>query len=376
MKVPSRSGLGAVVADLVRTAPSRSSALAQHIALMPAGPLDSELHQFLDAWAQIDEADLVDWLGPLPSHQTCLHAAVAECFAQRDWSDRARLRPYYDAGLHDPDPAVRDVFLSAGHFLLNEDISHATQLLRDSGVSPAVCANLLAQAANYDGYAWGATLDEANAAVILQFTKHVSLVDHLVQQIVAGVASNFPGLVLDHLSGEHDLWRATNGGIAGLSQTLQPHKHVIAEWLIQTAPSLPRSTRQAVFDLAICTFSTAAAAAVAERLENLSSERILALGEVLEDVASWPQQHPGLSRDLLSRAHELGVIDEIQRAVVAAASSFGRSGSSSKELDELYGSLKSVTDVEDDPALRTAFAVALNDLGNTIRQLRRHRDSE
>ncbi len=309
-QAPSLWGL---INQLAADIPDRVPGIVREILSRPPGGLDTDLRMLLAAWARNDPDSLSEWLGDLTRHRQVVALAVAQCFEQFGWSDIAALRHLHELGTLQDDEATRLAFQQAGAFLLRASPGPYAHQLVASAASPPMCVHLISEACQYQGIEWGASIEEADVVAVLDLIERAGLHEYVVQQVLAGIASRHPFAVLDHLGNQESLWRRTSDVVAGLPEVLENRSPTVAAWLLERAPELDPLARRSVLDVAMPRMGPHVAAELADRVERLSSDELLAVCRSLQDITFWPVHQPFLARAVVVRARSLdvGVVAEV-----------------------------------------------------------------
>lgn len=331
------------------------------IAANEDGPLDDNLDQLLNAWAEHDEPALIDWLATMGEQRLAVRLAVGNAFVNYAWTGRSG--PFIDLyrrGIHDPDSRVRDHFLMGSSRLFVADPAGTSADLLAEGISPYAAVRVLEQACDYDGSSWAPQLDERDAGAVLVLVRHAGWEDYTVQQLVSGIARVHPRLVLDHLLAAHRTGAQLPTDVHGLAATLDDQAEALVEWLSDQARSGDADETSAVVALVMHGgLTTAQANRLDATVSGLDESRLFGLAALLASVHTWPLHHPALARRFLWRAREhgtdtaAGVRGEIATAMQLPA--WGSTNGVSPELESARAAAAACAEAETDAELREDF---------------------
>lgn len=366
--------LGLVRPDLVAWAVAA-------IAAGDAGPLDNNLDQLLNIWAERDESAAIDWLIGMEEQRSEVRLAVGNAFVNYGWTDRGG--PFvevYRRGIQDPDPEVRDRFLMGSHRQLAADPAGTAEALLVGNISPFAATRVLEQACRYDGSSWGPQLAEGDGRAVLELVSHAGWNDYTIQQLVSGIARAHPRLVLDHLLAAN---RAGNLPIQvdGLAAAFDERTDALVSWLVEQAQRSAVEETSAVVGLVMDGgLSGAQAQGLHAAVEGLAGTALLALAALLGTVHTWPLRQPGLARRFLSKAKEFGAESAASvRAEIVSAMYLGSWGGINGEFPELESARAAAAacaEVEPDSELRADFERACAHFERDAAWLRRHNDDD
>lgn len=339
-------------------APASVPALVRAVADLAPGPLDAGLHVLLDAWRGHDEPQLLGWLGDLQQHRPAVPVAGARALDTYAWCEAGHAYvALYEQGVADPRPEVRDEFWSASGALLAADPGTVSQRMVAAAASPLACGASLGRACEHDGRAWGEGLTARDAAPVLHLIDRAGWEGWTSQQVVTGIATGHPLVVLEHLAQADSTSTLPDGDVDRLAGVLDGHGEVLARWLVDRATSPAPPVRDAVVALVLADgLGTTTAAALERLVVGLDGEALARLLAMLEPsggasaLSTWPQQRPGLARAVLRRARTLGA-RSVESATVRLESAMRVwSWSSDGVSDELRQALEvTTTRAEDEP---------------------------
>lgn len=293
----------------------------------PPSVLDLQLDVLLNAWSQHDEPALLEWLTEASTQRPALRLAIARAFDHHGWADRSGdYLAIYRSGWTDSDVDVRRVFLESSHVLVRSTPAREVPLLLAADISPNSATHVLEYASRTDGILWGATLDEPDATAIMMLGRRSGLESWAEQQLVQGIASSQPRLVLDQLDDEASHGERLPHELPGLAEAISDHPDKLAAWMLDRTsnPDVPRG--QAVVALALASgISENQARSIASLLTPADTPTLTALLELLSSTETWPLRQPSLARSFLHRADQLGVV--VSQHVLEAIESATQLGS-------------------------------------------------
>lgn len=331
--------------------------MVRAVAAGEPGPLDDNLDQLLDTWAEHHEPALVDWLAGMKEQRLAVRMAVANAFVNYGWTDRGdHFLELHRRGTEDRDSGVRDRFLMGSSRLLAKDPGDTAAHLLAKHISPFAATRVLEQACAYDGLSWGPQLNERDAEAVLHLASRSGCHDYVVQQLVSGIATAHPRLVLDHLLEAHRTGKLP-ADVDGLAAAFDGQADALATWLIEQAQRGDASEASGVAGLVMDGgLTTAQAQRLHAAIGGLNGDGLLALGALLRDIHTWPLQQPSLARSLIATARGMGTdIAAGVRVQITAATHVGMWTSTdgvSEELNKAHRLAGTSAEVETDPELR------------------------
>ncbi|WP_164983839.1 restriction endonuclease [Cellulomonas endophytica] len=357
-----RLSLWAVWRQLGLVRPSLVPGIVLAIAAGQAGPLDDNLDQLLNCWAEHDEPTLINWLARMEEQRLAVRLAVGNVFANYHWIDRGG--PFVDLyrrGTRDPATEVRDRFLMGSSRLLVADPAKTVGDLLAEGISSFAATRVLEQACHYDGSSWGPQLAERDADAVLNLARRAGWNDYTVQQLVSGIAQVHPRLVLNHLVAAH-----RSGSLPtddhGLGATFDDQGEALIAWMLEQSQQGDVSEASAVVEFVAHGGLTGEQA---QRLrvaaDDMDARELLSLATLLRSIHTWPLRHPELARRFVLKARDLGTDAAGVRAAVADAMHLGIWGwidGVSPELESARAAATECALAEADPELREDFEAA------------------
>ncbi|WP_237720588.1 hypothetical protein [Rhodococcus opacus] len=331
------------------------------LASRPPSVLDNQLNILLNAWSQHDEPRLLTWLTEASTRRPALRLAIARAFDQYGWADRSSdYLAIYRSGWADPDVDVRRVFLESSHVLVRSSPADEIPRLLAADIPPDSATQILEYASGTDGISWAATLDESDATAIMMLGRRSGLESWAEQQLVQGIASSHPGLVLDQLDDENSHGNRLPDELPGLAEAISDHPDIFANWMRDrtSQPDVPRG--QAVVALALATgISETQKNSITSLLGPVDTATVTALLELLSSTEIWPLQQPSLAKSFLQRADQLGqdISQKVLKAIEHASqlgSIFWSNGVSEDVNHALTLATKAAQD-ESDPRLEAIY---------------------
>lgn len=365
------SGLQALLQSMAAAEPGLVGELVAAVASRPQGPLDDGLAVLLGAWAEHDEAKLLDWLDEFSSQREEVRHGVAMACGHYAWTERGdRFLNVVLTGAADVDDGVRNRFLQGSHRLLAKQPAKTVELLLGRDISRFSATHVLQGAADYDGLRWGQSLDEQGVVAVLNLLRRADWNDHTVQETFAGIAMNFPTAVLDHFL-SYDPVEGLPFEVAGLAEAFDHSQSALVRWLIERAREPFKHQTMTITGLTMSSGMTSSqAAAIAEEVENLDSHTLLNLAQLLYDVPIWALQQPLVARELLTKATGLGTeTAEAMRSRLSDAMRVhmvGTENGISEELDQALAVATQAAAAESTDGLRVLYEEAANLIAEQI----------
>jgi hypothetical protein len=358
--------VGHILRAAAYAASHRIPGLIAAIASSPAGPLDSDLVYLITAWLGHDRDGATTWIQDAATYRPEVRHAIAEGFS-RGWVLSPELEAVHRAGITDQDDDVRNQFLQgSGTFIANHP-EHAPHDLLDAGILPASACAALEQAAQYDGLAWGATLNEEAATAVLTLVDHASHAgrDHALNEIIAGIAGNHPTLVLEHLATVENV--PDDDHSHDIATAYRAHATVLAEWL-RDAAQAGRYVAPATGVALSYSVDDKQAAALMAQLDELDATALKTFVDNLSQVDLWPNGQPQLTEALYSRARTLNTATDVRANVRASMTPHFWSGinGESEDLVQAVAQLKRAIEIAADTELLADYDDALSHITETM----------
>jgi len=214
-------------------APELLGAFVTGIASNKPGPLDNALDLIIDRWIRTDPDDAIAWVQhAVRTGRKEVRLAIASGFGRAGWHhDAEAYSTVWTQGLTADDPDVVQAFLrSAGGYLRTNPVEAVDVLLRHD-ISLYGAARVLEDACSYDGRKFGSSLDQKAATALLPLIQRAGLGNYAVQEIVTGIATVHPKLVLAFLAelGQGD--EPLAGNIHELRDAFDQHSETLAAWV-------------------------------------------------------------------------------------------------------------------------------------------------
>jgi hypothetical protein len=351
------------------------------IAAGESGPLDQHLDQVLNVWAEVDETSLLGWLDGLDAQRPGIRLAVGAAFANYGWTDRGpRFVETYMQGTRDPDPDVRDQFHIGSFRILAASPATTASSLVAQNISPFAATRAIVQACSYDGSSWGRQLNSEDAQAVLELARHAAWNEHAVQELVGGIASVHPRLVLDWLVAMHQAGRLPLE-IQGLASAFADQADPLVNWLVESSLADESDSAAIVADLILRGGLTPGQAQrLSMAVDAVEGSVLPALVGLLGPAQLWPLHHPELARSFLSKAKLAG--KDIAKAVRAEIQSamnmvtFGWENDGSPELERARGAAAACAEAEKDPDLRAVFEAARARFENDATWIRQQHEQD
>jgi hypothetical protein len=346
---------------------------AEAIAAMPANVLDDELINLLHGWRSTDEPGLLVWLAALRDQRREVRLGVARAFSVLDWSTTDVFEASLRLGWHDPDDEVKQAFLAASHLRVKRDPSGSIAEMRSSGATDKTLALAISRAAGWNGYAWGASLGEDDAAAVLEVLGASGWDDRDERSITSGIASRDPVRVLDGLLADARAGRKLPSRLRGFSAAVGAGTK-LAEWLLANCTK-PEATLLEVTLLALQDgLSVENAGALTIATESMPGDQVSTLLLVLRHCSLWPVLHPDLAKALIARAEEItdASFDELLGLIRRAMTPdhYGWSNGRSPELDRAYELVRHRRWHETESNYRSMLSDSVEELRRAIERVR------
>jgi hypothetical protein len=347
-----------------RTHPDKAEPLLRALDSGAACPLDDQAAILIEAWADTDQQSLLEWVTPLQGRRPAIRHALGVFLTSRG---KEQLGPEWHevaaAGLTDEDPTVRDSFLLTLHHQLARTPEQAVNVLLAANASSWVCERALDAASERDGTKWGLSLSAKDGSAVLRLIDRIGWNDWTAQHVAAGIATNHPVLVLQHLTGRAQLWRLGYGN--HLVQAFTQQAPAVIEWLLDKVASLSWDQRRDVATVVLGKrLAPEMVNAFLARTPAFSADELSRALQVLGGVGAWPQRAPDLARALLGRARELGCEPTLLEGLAASTGLWSYSGMNgeSEDLNRAIEDATAAAKQETDVALRGLLERAAADL--------------
>lgn len=362
LQISSHLGPWPIYTSIVDQAPDRIAGLVEQIARQP-GPCDERIEVLIGAWLSHNEKAACEWLATLSDQRPAVRSAVSDGFGhhQSNWlTEHPHLLPVYTAGLSDPDLDLRSRYLSNSGPYLKADPATAVPALISAGINDMEATRALESAAQYNGISWGATLSQDDAAAVLALTDYAGYNRGfgVTEGIAAGIAKNYPALVLDHFSTSTNV-PYLDDQQRELAQVFADQAPVFAAWLRDVIADPERQTGRVVGAVVI-KLERSHAAALIPLLSDLDSAELDRLVDALGHADGWALHQPDLTSAIYARARELDVLTELRPRLVAAMQLTFWSGidGESEELNTAHAQAEAAILQATDPDSLADFQIA------------------
>ncbi|MBB2903094.1 hypothetical protein FHR75_003936 [Kineococcus radiotolerans] len=371
----------ALYAALAQARPDLVPGLLKSIAAGDDGPLDRDAHTLVESWRQHDQDAALTWLGSAANLRVGMRRGIAHGWALHLWLEAGpAFWAVFDAGVADPDDAVRETHLLAAFQRFPDQPGRAAHLLLDAAASAPVCLRALQNLQCAEPTQWGADLSQADAMVMLQLLARAGWEDWTSQEIAAGVAASHPVLLLDHLAVLATVTgRQTDSD--SLPAALEANAAQTGAWLLERGPQLTSPQRQQVADAAFPDgLGPAVAAVLAEGMVTADAPCLLAIVDCLQDVSLWPAHQPRLARAMLTRAHQIASspLGELQTYLSDALTPtvYTSSNGASPELQTAHTLCNQLAVTEPDADLKQLFISHRDYLAALMASMQREDEDE
>ncbi|MCY7287396.1 MAG: hypothetical protein LH624_03895, partial [Cryobacterium sp.] len=303
--------------EFEQQAPELLGAFVTGIADNQAGPLDNTLDLISDRWIRTRPDDAIAWVqDAVRTGRKEVRLAIAAGFARAGWHQHAKdFSTVWTQGLTDDDPDVVQAFLrGAGGYLRTNPVEAVDVLLRHD-ISPFGATRVLEDACSYDGRKFGSSLDQETATALRPLIQRAGLAHYVVQEIVTGIATVHPRLVLDFLAelGQGD--EPLPGDIHELGVAFDQHSESLTAWV---GGRLNRDQTDTGHVLAAAVnqhLTEHQATALAQLCDDLTSPELIAFVGCLAQLTLWAVNHPGLAEAVMQRARETDVSEQVLKAI-------------------------------------------------------------
>jgi hypothetical protein len=302
--------------EIDKQAPHLLGQYADFIARGEIGPLDSDLDLITDRWMTHNSREASLWVTQsMDSGRPEVRRAIASCFARFAWHQRGGgVDEFWAKGIADSDDAVVQAFLASSGDMLEAEAGGTVRILLQAGISPAAASQALESACRYDGRSFGANLEVSAATALLPLVTRAGLTSHAVQEIVSGIASVHPELVLGYLAdiaAQAEGWRLLPDDIYELSSAFAAKPVEMAAWFIGRLDGELRVQRAVLVAAMNGQLTDPIVNALVERVAELRGRQVLALVELLSGLTLWAVEYPRLAEALMKRARRTRVAAEV-----------------------------------------------------------------
>jgi hypothetical protein len=362
-------------------APHLLGPLAAAIAANRPGPLDNEIDSVVYRWLGHQPRDAAAWIADATtSGRKAMKHGVAAGFARFGWHERGEeFGAIWAGGLTDEDPDVVQAFLAGAGTYLRLHPIEASQTLLDHDINPAGASRVLDDACHYDGRAYGIQLDPEQATAVLNLVTRARLSSHAAQEIVTGIATTHPTLVLDYLAERADDPERLPNDTHGLRTAYDTHADALATWVRDSITRGFSKTGQVLRAAVNEHLTPAQATSLGGVCAGLDGPQLLELAGILSFLDQWALEHRHLAEALMMRARETGVTDDVREGVLhggMSPTSWGYTNGISDDLSAAHQRAKEAAENTTDELLRDDYVDARDRLKNEIDTLAREHTQE
>jgi len=346
------------------------------------GPLDNDLDLIVDRWVRTNPDDAIEWVqAAVRTGRKEVRLAIASGFSRAGWHNHTdEFSDVWTQGLTDDEPDVVQAFLhGAGGYLRISPVDAVEVLLRHD-ISPFGAARVLEDACSYDGRQFGSSLEADTATALLPLITRAGLGNYAVQEIVTGIATVHPELVLDYLAELAHGDDPVPDDIHELRVAFDQQAETLVKWVHNHLDQDP-TTIGHVLDAAVNQHLTEnQASALADLCANLTGPELNALVGCLAPLTLWAVNRPALAEAVMRRARETDTVEEVLTSVRRDGMSLRGWGWVNGVSDELNhgrdASAKAAEEAVDDQ-LRAEFLAARDSFQAQIDELAaEHRQEE
>jgi hypothetical protein len=280
------------------------------------------------------------------------------------------------AGTNDPDPEIGQAFLAAAGAYLSEHPTTAVEALLEHGISRYGATRALEDACNYDGHPFGAALGADEAGAVLQLVSRAGYDSYAVQEIVTGVATAHPQVVLDHLDAQADDGSQELDDIHELHTAYDARPAALASWI---RSNLSNPHAHLVTAAAVNSHLTISQGdAFAELVADLDGDELLRFLAVLVDLETWALDQPALAEAITGRARETATHNQTRAEIKGAMrpTHWGTVDGVSEELNAALARAETAAEHAIDEDLKADYQDAVALLRARIDDERREQDEE
>lgn len=364
--------------NLADQAPEHLATVITTIADNEPGPLDRDLYILMGRWFTTDPDAALPWIvDATKTGRREVRFAIAQGFNNDTWHGHGEaLTQAWKDGTNDEDPEVAQAFLGAAGALLKTDPESAVQELLDHNVSKHSAEQALDSACDYDGRPYGKALTRDQATSILRLIELTEYDSHATQEIVTGIASTHPVLVLDYLAAHFDRTHSAPDNIHGLREAYDTSAEALATWV---KDHLDEQATGYVLEVATNEQPTQHQVdALTAIVAGLNGEEIQKLVEHLSSLSTWAIEHPALAHAVTAQARAVAAHAQT-RPHVANAMRPGAWGSVNGHSEELAAAVARATEAAKsatDDDLKADYESAATRLQELIDELKKEDDEE
>jgi AAA ATPase domain len=345
------------------------------------GPLDNDLDLIVDRWVRSNPADAIEWVQDAAGGgRKEVRLAIAYGFARAGWHQHAdEFTAIWTQGLTDEDPDVVQAFLRGAGGYLNSNPVEAVGMLLRHNISPAGATRVLEDACSYDGRKFGTSLDLETGTEVLPLITRAGLDSYAVQEIVTGMATVHPELVLDYLAELTQGDALLRDDIHELRSAFDQHAEALAHWVRERLNQDPTTTGH-VLDAAVNEHLTPTQAdALAAICDDLDGAELAVLVGCLASLKLWAVDHPVLAEAVMRRARDTETADEVLDRVRRHAMTlrgWGWTNGVSDELNHAHAASAKAAETTSDDDLRATYIDAMDRFRASIDELAQEHQRE
>ncbi len=363
-------------------APELLGGLVTGIASNEPGPLDDSLDPIIDRWVRTSPDEAIGWVrGAVRTGRKKVRLAIAAGFARAGWHDHPEeFTTVWTRGLADADPDVVQAFLGgAGGYLRSDPINAVGVLLRH-GISPFGAARVLEDACSYDGRRYGSSLEAEVATSLFPLIARAGLHEYAVQEVVTGIATVHPELVLDYLLELAHRDEPVPAEIHELGAAFDAHAKTLADWVHDHLDRDTTGIGHVLNAAANHHLTENQATALANLCEKLTGAELMAFLGCLAPLTLWACNQPGLAEAVMRRARETNTGEEVRDIVRRdglTLRGWGRTNGVSEEVNRARDASAKAAERTRDDELRTEFLAARDRFQSEVdRMAEEHRREE
>jgi len=272
------------------------------VAANDPGPLDQDLCMLIGLWLVAEPDNAMAWISAaVKSGRREVRLAVAQGFSNHDWHARGdALTEAWITGTNDDDPNIAQAFLGAAGAFIKADLKSVVEELLGHDISQSSAVRALEGACDYDGHPYGKALTSSEASSVLRLIELSGHDSYVVQEIVAGIATTHPVLVLDHLAALYDRPQSVPDDIHDLREAYDANAETLAAWVEDHLEH--RGTAFALEAAANGHLTARQADALVSVAADMNRDEIQQLVEHLSCLSAWAGEQPALAHSITTRA--------------------------------------------------------------------------
>jgi hypothetical protein len=349
--------------QFAKQAPKLLDALAAGIAAGEPGPLDDALDFILDRWVQVSPDDAFAWVREAArSGRKEVRLAIAAGFARAGWQHHVdEFSAVWAQGLTDEDPDIVQAFLRGAGGYLRTNPVEAVDVLLGHDITPFGAGRVLEDACGYDGRAHGSGLDAETATALMPLITRAGLDNYVVQEIVTGIATVHPVLVLDYLNALTLAAGTAPDNIHELRGAFDQHAESLATWVRDHLDQDPATIGHVLETAVNGHLNDRQARALGAMCQTLSGPELVTCVECMAPLTLWAANQPGLARALMLHARATATINEVLASIRRHGTrlqGWGWTNGVSEELNHARDASALAAEGTDDDDLRIEFLAA------------------